>query len=66
MSDLYDTDVFDWSQQQADLLRRHAAGEKLNEQPDWANRPSAQRPSRSSWLSTNRSPVLNEVSRQAL
>jgi len=37
MSDLYDTDVLEWSQRQAELLRRHASGEKLNEQPDWAN-----------------------------
>ncbi len=37
MSDLYGHDVFEWSQQQAALLRRHAAGEKLNERPDWTN-----------------------------
>ena len=37
MSDLYDDDVLQWSEQQANLLRRHAAGEKLNPQPDWAN-----------------------------
>ena len=37
MSELYDTDVVQWSEQQAGLLRRQAAGEKLNEAPDWAN-----------------------------
>lgn len=37
MNELYDTDVVEWSEQQAGLLRRHAAGEKLNERPDWAN-----------------------------
>jgi hypothetical protein len=37
MSELYDTDLFEWSQLQANLLRRHAAGEMLNEQPDWTN-----------------------------
>ena len=37
MSDLYDTDVLEWSEHQALLLRRHAAGEPGNEAPDWAN-----------------------------
>ena len=37
MSDLYDADVLEWSERQADLLRRHAAGERLNEAPDWPN-----------------------------
>ncbi len=37
MGDLYDADVLEWSEHQAALLRRHAGGEKLNEQPDWAN-----------------------------
>ena len=37
MGELYDTDVLDWSEQQAMLLRRHAVGEKLNEAPDWPN-----------------------------
>ena len=37
MSDLYDADVLEWSEHQADLLRRHAAGEPVNERPDWAN-----------------------------
>lgn len=36
MSD-YETDVLLWSEHQADLLRRVAAGEPVNEQPDWAN-----------------------------
>ena len=35
--DLYEADILEWSQHQADLLRRHAAGEKLNEAPDWSN-----------------------------
>ena len=37
MSELYDTDVLEWSRHQAELLRRLAAGERLNERPDWAN-----------------------------
>jgi hypothetical protein len=37
MSDLYDSDVVEWSERQADLLRRVAAGEAVNEKPDWLN-----------------------------
>jgi hypothetical protein len=38
MSDLYDTDFVTWSQRQADLLRRRAAGELVNESDiDWPN-----------------------------
>ncbi len=38
MSDLYDTDILLWSEQQADLLRRHAAGERVNDAAiDWPN-----------------------------
>ena len=37
MGDLYDADVLEWSEHQARLLRRHAAGEPGNEAPDWAN-----------------------------
>ncbi len=38
MSDLYDTDIVIWSEKQSALLRRVAAGERLNEaQPDWPN-----------------------------
>ena len=37
MNDLYDTDVLLWSQEQAALLRRLAAGERVNEQIDWGN-----------------------------
>jgi hypothetical protein len=38
MSDLYETDILDWSEHQADLLRRVAAGERSNtETPDWPN-----------------------------
>jgi hypothetical protein len=33
----YDTDVFVWSHRQADLLRRMGAGERVNDQVDWAN-----------------------------
>ncbi len=36
MSD-YETDVLIWSEQQADLLRRVAAGERINDQVDWTN-----------------------------
>jgi hypothetical protein len=37
MSDLYDTDILTWSEHQAELLRRVAAGEPVNEKPDWSN-----------------------------
>ena len=37
MADLYEADVLEWSEQQAWLLRRLAAGEAGNEPPDWAN-----------------------------
>jgi len=37
MSNLYDADVLEWSEHQARLLRQHAAGEPVNETPDWAN-----------------------------
>jgi hypothetical protein len=38
MSDLYDTDIVVWSEEQTALLRRVAAGERLNDaQPDWPN-----------------------------
>ncbi len=37
MSDLYDEDVVTWSEQQAALLRRVAAGERVNDQVDWIN-----------------------------
>ena len=34
---LYDQDVLLWTEQQAALLRRVAAGEAVNEAPDWSN-----------------------------
>lgn len=34
---LYERDVLSWSEQQADLLRRLAAGERVNEMVDWPN-----------------------------
>ena len=37
MGDLYEADVLEWSEHQARLLRRHAAGEPGNEAPDWTN-----------------------------
>jgi len=37
MSDLYDTDIVTWSAQQAELLRRVAAGERINDLVDWGN-----------------------------
>jgi hypothetical protein len=38
MSGLYDTDILTWSEHQADLLRRRAAGELVNEaELDWSN-----------------------------
>ena len=33
--DLYEQDVLAWSEKQAGLLRRVAAGEAVNEAPDW-------------------------------
>jgi hypothetical protein len=36
MSDLYDDDIVLWSERQAELLRRRAAGELVNDL-DWAN-----------------------------
>jgi hypothetical protein len=35
MSDLYDSDFVLWSERQSELLRRLAAGESVNESPDW-------------------------------
>ena len=37
MSDLYDTDFVAWTDQQADALRRFAAGERVNDLVDWTN-----------------------------
>jgi hypothetical protein len=37
MSKLYETDVVEWSRQQTDLLRRMAAGERVNNKVDWPN-----------------------------
>ena len=37
MDNLYETDVLLWSEQQATLLRRLAAGERVNDQIDWEN-----------------------------
>jgi hypothetical protein len=37
MSDLYEADILLWSEQQADLLRRLAAGERVNDLVDWEN-----------------------------
>jgi len=37
MSDLYDTDAVQWSEQQAELLRSVAAGERVHDQVDWEN-----------------------------
>lgn len=38
MSDLYDTDTLTWSERQAALLRRVAAGERVNDADlDWPN-----------------------------
>jgi hypothetical protein len=38
MSDLYEGDILLWSEHQADLLRRRAAGELVNEtELDWPN-----------------------------
>ena len=37
MGDVYDDDILVWSERQSDLLRRIAAGEPVNERPDWVN-----------------------------
>ncbi len=37
MGNLYTADVMEWSENQARLLRQHAAGTPGNEPPDWAN-----------------------------
>jgi hypothetical protein len=37
MSGLYDDDLLLWSERQAALLRRMAAGERVNDQVDWEN-----------------------------
>jgi hypothetical protein len=38
MSDLYDTDILEWSEHQAEALRRVAANDRLNSlSPDWPN-----------------------------
>ena len=38
MNDLYDEDILQWSEQQATLLRRRAAGELVNDaELDWPN-----------------------------
>jgi hypothetical protein len=38
MSDLYENDILTWSERQAELLRRRAAGERVNEDAiDWLN-----------------------------
>ena len=36
-SDLYDADILQWSEQQSRLLRRLAAGERVNDDIDWEN-----------------------------
>jgi hypothetical protein len=37
MDDLYHADIVLWSERQSDLLRRLAAGERVNDQIDWEN-----------------------------
>ena len=37
MGALYDFDLLRWSEHQAALQRRLAAGEHINESPDWQN-----------------------------
>ena len=37
MSGVYDTDILVWSAEQAALLRRLAAGERVNDRVDWTN-----------------------------
>ena len=37
MADLYDEDILQWSERQAELLRRMAQGDRVNDQVDWEN-----------------------------
>jgi hypothetical protein len=37
MSDLYDTDILEWSEHQAALLHRLSTGEAVNAEIDWLN-----------------------------
>jgi hypothetical protein len=37
MGETYETDIVIWSEEQASLLRRLAAGERVNDQIDWEN-----------------------------
>jgi transposase-like protein len=37
MSDLYETDILEWSEDQSALLRRLATGERVNDLIDWTN-----------------------------
>jgi hypothetical protein len=37
MNGMYETDIVEWSEHQAALLRRLAGGERVNDQVDWAN-----------------------------
>lgn len=37
MADLYEDDILLWSERQAELLRRLARGERVNDQIDWDN-----------------------------
>ncbi len=37
MGELYDTDIMEWSEQQARLLRDHAARRPSNDELDWVN-----------------------------
>ena len=37
MGDLYEADILLWSERQSELLRRLAAGERVNDQIDWDN-----------------------------
>ena len=37
MNDLYETDILEWSEHQAELLRRLASGERVSDQVDWDN-----------------------------
>ena len=37
MADLYETDIVEWSEHQAELLRQHAAALRRNDGIDWPN-----------------------------
>jgi hypothetical protein len=61
MSDLYDRDILEWSERQAERLRRHAAGERINDTDlDWVRTNISRVQARE-----NASTSLRQVTRQS-